>query len=72
MKFSKPYHWYVLLISYKFQGDWPHRNKTIGRKVSVIVFAYQLFYACKRNGRLFRYKIALDALIQIAYILVDF
>ena len=35
------------------------------------MYAYQLFYACKSNDRLFRYKIELNALIQFGQILVD-
>ena len=37
----------------------------ISRKGSVIVYAYQLFYACKNNDRLFKYIIDLGALIQM-------
>ena len=42
---------HVVLISYKFHGDWPHCYKTIRGKVSVIVYAYGQVYACKSNGR---------------------
>ena len=33
--------------------------------MSVIVFAYQLFYARKSNVRFFRYKIELDILVDV-------
>ena len=71
MKFLKLYSEHVVLISYKFHGDWPHCYKTIRGKVSVIVYAYRLVCACKSNGRFFRHKNQHDALIQFAYILVD-
>ena len=71
MKFSKLNIQHVVLISYKFHGDWPHCYKTIRGKVSVIVYAYRQVCACKINGRFFRHKSQLYALIQSAYILVD-
>ena len=51
MKFLKLESWHVVLIPYKFHGDWAHSYKTIGRKVSVIVHACRQVYACKSNGR---------------------
>ena len=39
--------------------------------MSAIVYAYRQVCACKNNGRFFRHKNQLDALIQSAYILVD-
>ena len=71
MKFSKLNSQHVVLISYEFHGDWHHCYKTIRGKVSVIVYAYRQGCACKSNGRFFRHKNQLDALIQSAYILVD-
>ena len=71
MQFSKLNSQHVVLISYKFHGDWPHRYKTIRGKVSFIVYAYRQVCACKSNGRFFRQKSQLDALIQSAYILAD-
>ena len=71
MKFSKRNSQHVVLISYKFHGDWPHRYKIIRGKVSVIVYAYRQVCACKSNGRFFRHKNQLDAFIQSTYILVD-
>ena len=62
---------HVVLISYKFHGDWPRCYKTIRGKVSVSVYAYGHVYACKRNGRFLDTKNQLDALIRFAYILVD-
>ena len=47
MKFSKRNSQHVVLISYKFHGDWPHCYKTIRGKVSVIVYAYRQVCACK-------------------------
>ena len=38
--------------------------------MSVIVYAYRQVWACKSNGRFFRHKNQLDALIQSAYNLV--
>ena len=70
MQFSKLNSQHVVLISYKFHGDWPHCYKTIREKVSVIVYAYRQVCACKSNGRFLRHKIQLDALIQSAYNLV--
>ena len=69
MKFSKLNSQHVVLISCKFHGDWPHCYKTIRGKVSVIVYAYKCEHA-KSNGRFFRHKNELDALIQSAYNLV--
>ena len=71
MKLLKLNSQHVVLISYEFHGDWPHCYKTIRGKVSVIVYAYRQGCACKSNGRFFRHKNQLDALIQSAYILVD-
>ena len=71
MKFSKLYSQYVVLIASKFHGDWPHCYKTLRGKVSVIVYAYRQVCVWKSNGRFFRHKNQLDALIQPAYILVD-
>ena len=71
MKFSKLNSQYVVLISCEFHGDWPHCYKTIRGKVSVTVYAYRQVYTWKSNGRFFRHKNQLDALIQSAYILVD-
>ena len=71
MKFSKLSFQHVVLISYKFHGDWPHCYKTIRGKVSVIVYAYRQVCACKSNGRVFRHKSQLDAPIESACILVD-
>ena len=71
MKFSKLNSQHVVLISYKFHGDWPHCYKTICGKVSVTVYAYRQVYAWKSNGRFFRHKNQFDALIISAYILVD-
>ena len=70
MKFSKLKSQHAVLIAYKFHGDWPHCYKTIRGKVSVIVYAYRQVCTCKSNGRLFRHKNQLDALIQSVYILV--
>ena len=70
MNFSLLNSQHVVLISYKFHGDWPHRYKTICEKVSVIVYAYRQVCACKSNGRSFRHKNQLDTLIQSAYNLV--
>ena len=47
MKFSKRNSQHVVLIWYKFHGDWPHCYKTIRGKVSVIVYAYRQVCACK-------------------------
>ena len=44
---------HVVLISYKFHGDWPHCYLTIRVKVSVIVYAYRQVCACKSDGRFF-------------------
>ena len=71
MKFSKRNSQHVVLISYKFHGNWSHCYKTIRGKVSVVVYAYRQVCACKSNGRFFRHKSKLDAPIQSAYILVD-
>ena len=71
MKFSKRNSQHVVLLWYKFDGDWPHCYKTIRGKVSVIVYAYRQVCTCKSNGHFFRHKNQLDALIQFAYILVD-
>ena len=71
MKFSQLYSLHVVLISYKFYDDWPHCNKTIHGKVSVIVYAYRQMCACISNGRFFRHINQLDALIQFAYISED-
>ena len=71
MKFSKLNSQHVVLISYKFHGDWPHCYKTIRWKVSVVVYAYRQVCECKSNGRFFRHKTRLDELIQSAYILLD-
>ena len=51
MKFLKLKSQYVASSSYKFHGDWPQCYKTIGGKVSVIVYACQQVYACKSNDR---------------------
>ena len=71
MKFSKRYSEHVVLISYKFHGDWPHCYKTLRGKVSVIVYAYRQVCAWKSNGHFLRHKNQLEALIQFAYILAD-
>ena len=71
MKFSKLNSQHVILISYKFHGDWSHRYKTIRGKMSVTVYAYRQVCAWKSNGRFFRHENQLDALIQSAYILAD-
>ena len=71
MKFPKLNSQHIVLISYKFLGGWPHCYKTIRGKVSVIVYAYRQVCVYKSNGRLFRHKNQLDALIQSTYILVD-
>ena len=71
MKLSKLNSQRAVLISYKLHGDWPHCYKTIRGTVSVIVYANRQVCACKSNGRFFRHKNQLDALIQSAYILVD-
>ena len=68
MKFSKLNSQHVVLISYKFHSDWSRCYKTIRGKVSAIMYAYRQVCACKSNGRLFRHKNQLDALIQFAYI----
>ena len=60
-----------MLITYKFHGDWPQCYKTIRGKVPTIVYAYRQACACKSNGRIFKHKNQLDALIQSACILVD-
>ena len=59
MKFSKRNSQHVVLISYKFPGDWPHCYKTIRGKVSVIVYANRQVCACKSNGRFLDTKINL-------------
>ena len=71
MKFSKLNFQHIVLISYKFHGDWPHCYKTIRGKVPVIEYTYRQVCGCKINGRFFRRKSQLDAVIQSAYLLVD-
>ena len=61
---------HAALMSYKCHGDLCHCYKTIRGNVSVIVYAYRQVCACKSNGRFFRHKNQLDALIQSAFILV--
>ena len=68
MKFSKLNSQHVVLISYKFHGDWHHCYKTIRGKVSVIVYTYRQVCAWKRNDRFLDTK---TNLMQSAYILVD-
>ena len=56
---------------YKFHGNWLHCYKTILWKASVIVYAYRQVYASKSSESFFKLKSQLDALIQVAYILVE-
>ena len=66
MKFSKLYSQHIVLISYKFHGDWPHCYIAIRGKVSVIVYAYRQVCASKSNDRIFRHKNQLHALVYFA------
>ena len=59
MKFSKRNSQHVVLLWYKFYGDWHHCYKTIRGKVSVIVYAYRQVCTCKSNGHFLDTKINL-------------
>ena len=59
MKFAKRNSQHIVLISYKFHGDWPHCYKTIRGKVSVIVYAYRQVCACKVMAAFLDTKISL-------------